>query len=79
MGHISVTQSTRDNSDPSLYSELDHDSAGLTRLLIMTSWNPQPAGLQEILRTIHESTDMNPQVQRNITQVGPSLVFECQH
>lgn len=34
----------------------------------MTTWSPQPAGLQEILRTIHDSTDMNPQVQRNITQ-----------
>ena len=35
----------------------------------MTSWNPQPAGLQEILLTIHESTDMNATVQRNITHV----------
>ncbi|KAF5357352.1 hypothetical protein D9758_005925 [Tetrapyrgos nigripes] len=34
----------------------------------MASWNPQPAGLQEILTTIHESTDMSVQVQRNITQ-----------
>ncbi|KAJ3789648.1 armadillo-type protein [Lentinula aff. detonsa] len=34
----------------------------------MSSWNPQPAGLQEILSTIHESTDMNVTVQRNITQ-----------
>ncbi|KAJ3892224.1 armadillo-type protein [Lentinula edodes] len=25
----------------------------------MSSWNPQPAGLQEILSTIHESTDIN--------------------
>ncbi|KAE9408726.1 ARM repeat-containing protein [Gymnopus androsaceus JB14] len=32
------------------------------------AWNPQPAGLQEILTTIHESTDMNVTVQRNITQ-----------
>ncbi|KAJ4483780.1 armadillo-type protein [Lentinula aciculospora] len=34
----------------------------------MSSWNPQPAGLQEILSTIQESTDMNVTVQRNITQ-----------
>ncbi|KAH9944774.1 ARM repeat-containing protein [Amylocystis lapponica] len=34
----------------------------------MTSWTPQPAGLQEILQTIHDSTDTrNTQVQRNIT------------
>ncbi|KAG5717533.1 Importin subunit beta-2 [Termitomyces sp. T112] len=34
----------------------------------MTSWTPQPAGLQEILQTIHDSTDMNTAVQRSITQ-----------
>ncbi|KAG6853517.1 hypothetical protein C0991_003647 [Blastosporella zonata] len=34
----------------------------------MTPWTPQPAGLQEILQTIHESTDMNTAVQRTITQ-----------
>ncbi|KAF8870895.1 transportin-PC [Infundibulicybe gibba] len=34
----------------------------------MAPWTPQPSGLQEILQTIHESTDMNTQVQRNITQ-----------
>ncbi|TFK45047.1 transportin-PC [Crucibulum laeve] len=34
----------------------------------MAAWTPQPAGLQEILQTIHESTDMNTAVQRNITQ-----------
>ena len=34
------------------------------------AWAPQPAGLQEILQTIHDSTDsQNPQVQKNITQV----------
>lgn len=34
----------------------------------MDSWHPQPAGLKEILQTIHDSTDTgNPQVQRNIT------------
>ncbi|KAI0919076.1 hypothetical protein AcW1_003452 [Taiwanofungus camphoratus] len=34
----------------------------------MSSWTPQPAGLQEILQTIHDSTDtQNSQVQRNIT------------
>jgi hypothetical protein len=36
----------------------------------MTSWTPQPQGLEEILRTIHESTDMNIAVQRSITQVS---------
>jgi hypothetical protein len=36
----------------------------------MTAWTPQPAGLQEILQTIHESTDtQNAQVQRAITTV----------
>lgn len=35
----------------------------------MASWTPQPAGLQEILQTIHESTDHNVQVQRTITSV----------
>jgi transportin-1 len=35
------------------------------------AWAPQPAGLQEILQTIHESTDsQNPQVQKNITHVS---------
>ncbi|KAJ8517524.1 hypothetical protein ONZ45_g5317 [Pleurotus djamor] len=34
----------------------------------MASWSPAPAGLTEILQTIHESTDMNVNVQRNITQ-----------
>ncbi|RPD57675.1 ARM repeat-containing protein [Lentinus tigrinus ALCF2SS1-7] len=34
----------------------------------MASWTPQPAGLQEILQTIHESTDTrNSAVQRTIT------------
>ncbi|EJF56854.1 ARM repeat-containing protein [Dichomitus squalens LYAD-421 SS1] len=34
----------------------------------MTSWTPQQAGLQEILQTIHDSTDTrNTAVQRNIT------------
>ncbi|KAI0741049.1 ARM repeat-containing protein [Earliella scabrosa] len=34
----------------------------------MASWTPQQAGLQEILQTIHESTDTrNSAVQRNIT------------
>lgn len=44
----------------------------LTRLSnrsAMASWSPQPAGLQEVLATLHESTDMNITVQRNITQV----------
>ncbi|KAG7091239.1 hypothetical protein E1B28_010290 [Marasmius oreades] len=34
----------------------------------MASWAPQPGGLQEILNTIQESTDMSVTVQRNITQ-----------
>ncbi|KAF7979025.1 hypothetical protein HWV62_44005 [Athelia sp. TMB] len=34
----------------------------------MASWVPQPGGLQEILQTIHESTDtQNADVQRDIT------------
>ncbi|KZT69634.1 ARM repeat-containing protein [Daedalea quercina L-15889] len=34
----------------------------------MTSWAPTPVGLQEILRTIHDSTDtQNAAVQRDIT------------
>ncbi|KLO11081.1 ARM repeat-containing protein [Schizopora paradoxa] len=34
----------------------------------MTTWAPQQAGLQEILQTIHDSTDsQNAEVQRNIT------------
>ncbi|KAJ3717950.1 armadillo-type protein [Lentinula raphanica] len=32
------------------------------------SWNPQPAGLQEILSTIHDSTNTNVTVQRNVAQ-----------
>lgn len=43
----------------------------------MSSWSPQPAGLQEILQTIHESTDMNVTVQRNITQVSLHSVGRC--
>ncbi|KAF8637781.1 hypothetical protein AX17_002572 [Amanita inopinata Kibby_2008] len=34
----------------------------------MAPWSPQPAGLQEILQTIHDSTDMAVTVQRSITQ-----------
>ncbi|KAJ8076623.1 hypothetical protein PM082_001046 [Marasmius tenuissimus] len=34
----------------------------------MALWAPQPAGLQEILNTIQESTDMSVAVQRTITQ-----------
>ena len=38
----------------------------------MASWTPQQAGLQEILQTIHESTDTrNTTTQRNITHVRP--------
>lgn len=41
----------------------------------MSSWTPQPQGLEEILRTIHESTDMNIAVQRSITQVSAFFVL----
>ncbi|EDR00554.1 uncharacterized protein LACBIDRAFT_240538 [Laccaria bicolor S238N-H82] len=34
----------------------------------MPPWTPQPAALQEILQTIHESTATSTAVQRNITQ-----------
>ncbi|KAF8652279.1 hypothetical protein AX16_004468 [Volvariella volvacea WC 439] len=34
----------------------------------MDLWSPQPAGLHEILTTIHQSTEVNPAVQRVITQ-----------
>jgi hypothetical protein len=41
------------------------------RSSFMMAWSPQPAGLNEILQTIHESTDsQNPQVQKNITHVS---------
>ncbi|KAF7293402.1 Importin beta-2 subunit [Mycena indigotica] len=33
----------------------------------MASWAPQQQGLQEVLQTLHESTDMNVAVQRAIT------------
>lgn len=37
----------------------------------MATWAPQEAGLQEILQTIHDSTDSrNAEVQRNITLVS---------
>lgn len=37
----------------------------------MATWAPQQAGLQEILQTIHESTDThNADVQRTITIVS---------
>lgn len=35
----------------------------------MASWTPQQTGLQEILQTVHDSTDTNISVQRSITQV----------
>ena len=35
----------------------------------MSPWTPQPAGLQEILQTIHESTTTSVTVQRSITEV----------
>ncbi|KAG2015342.1 karyopherin Kap95 [Coprinopsis cinerea AmutBmut pab1-1] len=34
----------------------------------MAPWTPNPAGLQEILQTIHESTAVNSTAQRNITE-----------
>ncbi|KAJ7821507.1 armadillo-type protein, partial [Mycena olivaceomarginata] len=37
----------------------------------MASWVPQQQGLQEVLQTLHESTDMNVAVQRAITQASP--------
>ncbi len=40
----------------------------------MNTWAPQPPALQEILQTIHDSTDtQNPQIQRSITHVRPLL------
>ncbi|KAG6816592.1 hypothetical protein H0H87_004818 [Tephrocybe sp. NHM501043] len=45
----------------------------------MTPWAPQPAGLQEILQTIHESTDMNTAVQRTITQKLNTFTREPQY
>jgi transportin-1 len=41
----------------------------------MSPWTPQPQGLEEILRTIHESTDMNIAVQRSITQASSPPCF----
>lgn len=35
----------------------------------MSPWVPQPAGLQDILQTIHESTTTSVTVQRSITEV----------
>lgn len=42
-----------------------------TRVLFfkMAPWSPQPAGLQEILQTILDSTATSATVQRNITEV----------
>jgi hypothetical protein len=36
----------------------------------MSSWTPQPAGLQEILQTIHESTKPSRNAQQSITEVS---------
>ena len=50
---------------------LDSTSTSLHLLVAMASWVPQPGGLQEILQTIHESTDtQNADVQRDITTVS---------
>lgn len=48
-----------------------------TRLTLcaMASWSPQPAGLQEILQTIRDSTDTQNKVQRTITHVRLGPVF----
>lgn len=35
----------------------------------MASWSPQPAGLQEILQTIRDSTNTQNKVQKAITLV----------
>jgi transportin-1 len=35
----------------------------------MAAWVPQQAGLQEIVQTVHESTNTDLNVQREITQV----------
>ena len=46
----------------------------------MSPWTPQPAGLQEILQTIHESTTTSVTVQRSITEVRrliPLLRIDC--
>lgn len=36
----------------------------------MATWTPQPAGLQEILQTVHDSTNPDKKVQANITIVS---------
>lgn len=41
----------------------------------MSTWVPQPAGLQEILQTIRDSIDTQSNVQRTITQVCILLSF----
>lgn len=44
----------------------------------MATWAPQQAGLQEILQTIHDSTDThNAEVQRTITIVSPNRACYC--
>lgn len=35
----------------------------------MAAWTPQQAGLQEILQTVHDSTNTDNVVQKAITQV----------
>jgi hypothetical protein len=40
-----------------------------SRLFTMSTWVPQPAGLQEILQTIRDSIDTQSNVQRAITHV----------
>jgi len=37
---------------------------------LMATWIPQPEGLQEIVQTIRESTDMSATVQQRITQAS---------
>ncbi|KAJ4471283.1 armadillo-type protein [Lentinula edodes] len=41
----------------------------------MSSWNPQPAGLQEILSTIHESTDINVTKLNSFTRVPDYIAY----
>lgn len=57
----------------------DHTSSTSLVFVKMASWAPQPSGLQEILQTIHQSTDtQNADVQRDITTVSDfnSISFE---
>lgn len=42
---------------------------------MMSGWTPQPAGLQEVLETLHNSTRTNePEIQKAITIVTKPTV-----